>query len=94
MTSSLSSSRLSTNKATFTIFSSAFSLVDEPQKALPYFEKAYQINKKDVETLTLKTNVHLALQQKDEAIQCCKEILEIQPKNTEAADLLGELEDL
>ena len=76
------------------IMGSAYSLVDEPQKALPYFEKAYQINKKDVETLTLKTNVHLALQQKDEAIQCCKEILEIQPKNHEASNLLDELEDL
>ena len=76
------------------IMGSAFSLVDEPKKALPYFEKAYQINKKDVETLTLKTNVHLALQQKNEAIQCCKEILEIQPKNTEASDLLDELEGL
>ena len=52
------------------------------------------INKKDVETLTLKTNAHLALQQKDEAIQCCKEILEIEPKNSEASDLLDKLESL
>ena len=76
------------------IMGSAYSLVDEPKKALPYFEKAYQINKKDVETLTLKTNAHLALQQKDKAIQCCKELLEIQPENSEASNLLQELEDL
>ena len=66
----------------------------KPEKALPYFEKAYQINNKDIETLTLKTNVHLALQQKDEAIKCCKEILAIEPKNSEALNLLEELEDL
>ena len=76
------------------IMGSAYSIVDEPKKALSYFEKAYQINNQDVETLTLKTNVHLALQQKDEAIQCCKEILKIQPENSEASDLLEELEDL
>ena len=76
------------------IMGSAYSLVDDAEKALPYFEKAYQINNKDIETLTLKTNVHLALQQKDEAIKCCKEILAIEPKNSEASNLLEELEDL
>ena len=76
------------------IMGSVYSLVDDAKKALPYFEKAYEINNQDVETLTLKTNVHLALQQKDEAIKCCKEILKIQPNNSEASDLLEQLEDL
>ena len=76
------------------IMGSVYSLVDDAKKALPYFEKACQINSQDVETLTLKTNVHLALQQKDEAIQCCKQILEIQPDNSEASNLLDELESI
>ena len=76
------------------IMGSVYFLVDDAKKALPYFEKAYQINNQDIEILSLKTNVHLALQQKDEAIQCCKEILKIQPENSEASDLLEELEDL
>ena len=76
------------------IMGSVYSLVDDAKKALPYFEKAYQINNQDVETLTLKTNVHLALQQKGEAIQCCKEILKIKPDNKEALDLLEELEGI
>ena len=44
--------------------------------------------------LTLKTNVHLALQQKDEAISCCTRILKLNPKNSEAESLLEQLENL
>jgi len=76
------------------IMGSVFSIVDDPKMALPYFEKAYQLDSDDVETLILKTNVHLALEQKDEAIQCCKLIIQLQPKNTEAQDLLEELESI
>ena len=76
------------------IMGSVFSIVDDPKRALPYFEKAYQLDNNDVENLTLKTNTHLALEQKDEAIECCKLILKLQPKNTEAKDLLEELENI
>jgi len=75
------------------IMGSIFFIVDDVQKALPYFEKAFQLNNNDVETLTLKTNVHLALQQKDEAIDCCRRIVKLQPKNSEAQKLLEELEN-
>ena len=76
------------------IMGSVYFIVEDAKKALPYFEKAFQLNSDDVETLTLKTNVHLALQQKDEAIDCCKMILKLQPKNYEAQELLEELEGL
>ena len=76
------------------IMGSVYFLVDDAKKALPYFEKAFELDNNDVETLTLKTNVHLALQQKDEAIDCCNRILKIQPKNSEAQDLLEELESI
>ena len=76
------------------IMGSVFFIVDDPKKALPYFEKAYQLDNADVENLALKTNVHLALEQKDKAIECCKLILNLQPKNTEAQDLLEELESI
>lgn len=75
------------------IMGSAYFIVDDAKKALPYFEKAFELDNKDVETLTLKTNVHLALQQKDEAIDCINRILEIQPKNDEALDLLEKLDE-
>ena len=76
------------------IMGSVYYILEDHQKALPYFEKSHSLNDKDVETLTLKTNSHLALQQKDEAIECCKKILKLEPKNYEAQGLLEKLEDL
>ncbi|MHA7734705.1 tetratricopeptide repeat protein [Nitrosopumilus sp. S6] len=76
------------------IMGSVYFLVDEPKKALPYFEKAFQLNQTDIEMLRLKTNVHLALEQKSEAIDCCEHILKVDPKNHEAHDLLDQLERL
>ena len=76
------------------IMGSAFFIVDDAKRALPYFEKAFQLDNDDVETLTLKTNVHLALEQKNEAIDCCRRIIKLEPKNSEAQNLLEELENL
>ena len=76
------------------IMGSVYFIVDDAKKALPYFEKSFQLDKNDVETLTLKTNVHLALEQKDEAIDCCKRIIKLEPKNSEAQELLDKLESL
>jgi len=74
------------------IMGSVFLIVEDFKKALPYFEKAFQLDGTDIETLTLKTNIHLALGQKDEAINCCRHILKLQPKNSEAQKILDELE--
>ena len=76
------------------ILGSAFFIVDDAKRALPYFEKAFQLDNEDVEILSLKTNVHLALGQKNEAVACCKYIIKLQPKNSEAKKLLEELENL
>ena len=76
------------------ILGSAFFIVDDAKKALPYFEKSFQLNADDVEMLTLKTNVHLALQQKDEAITCCKRIIKLEKKNSEAESLLDQLKNI
>ena len=76
------------------IMGSAFFIVDDPQRALPYFEKAFKLDSEDIETLTLKTNVHLALEQKDQALACCKYIVKLEPKNTEAQELVEKLENI
>ena len=76
------------------IMGSIYYILEDGKKALPYFERAHQLNRTDIETLTLKTNSHLSLQQKDEAIECCRKILEIQPDNAEAQDLLEKLEEI
>lgn len=75
------------------IMGSIYYILEDAKKAIPYFERTLLINGKDVETLTLKTNAHLSLQQKDEAIECCKKILQLEPKNYEAQGLLEKLEN-
>ncbi|MBA4718053.1 MAG: tetratricopeptide repeat protein [Nitrosopumilus sp.] len=76
------------------IMGGLYIILEESEKALPYFEKAVQLDNNDAETLKLKTDVHLDLQQKDEAIICCKRIIELEPKNYEAKELLEELENI
>ncbi|MBI5859546.1 MAG: tetratricopeptide repeat protein [Nitrosarchaeum sp.] len=73
---------------------SIYFILEDAKKAISYFEKALDIKHDDVETLTLKTNAHLSLQQKDEAIDCCKKIITLEPHNYEAHGLLEKLESL
>jgi len=69
-------------------------ILDDAKKALPLFEKALTLKNDDVETLIIKTNAHLFLEQKDEAIECCKRIIQIEPDNYEAQGLLEKLENI
>ena len=73
---------------------SIYFILEDAKKAISYFEKALEINPDDVETLTLKTNAHLSLEQKDQAIDCCKKIIKLEPNNYEAHGLLEKLESL
>ena len=73
---------------------SIYFILEDARKAITYFEKALELNPNDVETLTLKTNTHLSLQQKDEAIDCCKKIIKLDPDNYEAHGILEKLESL
>ncbi len=76
------------------IMGGVYVILEDSKKALPYYEKAFKLDNSDVETLQLKTNVHLALQQKEEATECCRLILKLEPKNSRALELLDELENL
>jgi len=76
------------------IMGGLYVILEDSEKALPYFQKAVQLDDNDVETLKIKTDVHLDLQQKNEAIICCKRIVELEPKNYQAKELLEELENL
>ncbi|MFB5609783.1 MAG: tetratricopeptide repeat protein, partial [Nitrosarchaeum sp.] len=76
------------------IMGSIYYILEESEKAIPYFEKSLELKDDDIETLTLKTNVHLSLQQKNEAIDCCKKIIKLDPDNYEAHGLLEKLESV
>jgi tetratricopeptide (TPR) repeat protein len=62
-------------------------ILEDAKKAIYYFEKALSLKNDDVDTLTMKTNAHLFLEQKDDAIECCKRIIKIEPDNYEAHGL-------
>ena len=75
------------------ILGGIYFIVDDAKKAIPLFEKSLAL-KDDVETLIIKTNAHLFLEQKNEAIECCKRIIQIEPDNYEAHGLLAKLENI
>lgn len=74
------------------IMASTYYMVDDAQNALEYFEKALSMKHDDMESLKLKTNSHLAMGQKDEAITAISRVLEIDPEDSEANALLDELQ--
>ena len=76
------------------IVGSIYFILEDGKKAIPYLEKSLALKNDDVETLIIKTNTHLLLEQKDEAIQCCKRIIQIEPDNYEAHGLLEKLENI
>ena len=76
------------------IIGSIYFILEDSNKAITFFEKSLTLKDNDVETLIMKTNSHLALEQKNEAIQCCKKIIQIEPKNFEALELLEKLENI
>jgi len=76
------------------MFGTIYHILDDAKKAITYFEKSLELKDDDVEILTLKTNAHLFLKQKDEAIVCCKRIIQLEPDNYEAHGLLEKLENV
>ncbi len=76
------------------IMGGLYVILEESEKALPYLKKSVELDNNDVEVLKITTDVHLDLQQKDPAIVCCKRIVELEPKNYQAKELLEELENL
>lgn len=74
------------------IMGSIYYILEDASNALSYFEKALSLNSDDAETLLLKANVHAYLKEADQVKDCCIKILEIDPDNTEAKNILKHLE--
>ena len=73
------------------IMGSTYYIVEDAQNAIAYFEKALRIKGDDVESLKLKTNAHLALGQKEEAITAISRVLEVNPDDAEAKELFDQM---
>lgn len=73
------------------IMGSVYYILEDAKNCMEYFDKTLQYRPKDTECLLLKANVHLALKQKSQAVECCEKILDIEPKNNDANNLLDKL---
>ena len=76
------------------IVGSIYFILEDAPKAIQFLEKSLVLKDDEVDTLVIKTNAHLFLEQKDEAIKCCQRIIEIEPDNYEAHGLIKKLENL
>lgn len=56
--------------------------------AIKYLDMALEIGSYDTEALLLKARSHMILGQKSRAAESCKKIQEVDPKNTEAIEIL------
>lgn len=74
------------------IMGSIYYILEDAANALAYFDKALSLNENDSETLLLKANVHAFLKETDQVKQCCKKILTFDPDNTDAKNILKNLE--
>ena len=71
---------------------SIFYILKDAKSSLYYFDKVLELKEYDSETLILKANVHVFLKEYDLAIECCKKILDKDPENNEARNLLEQLQ--
>ena len=76
------------------IMGSIFYILKDAKSALNYFDRVLEIYKFDSETLLLKANVHVFLKEYETAISCCKKILDIEPENMEAYQILERLKTI
>ena len=74
------------------IMGSIYYILEDAKNSLNYFDKALAINAFDTETLLLKANVHFFLKENNKVKDCCNKILEIDPENKDAKNILERLE--
>ena len=76
------------------IMGSLFYILADAPNAIKYFDAALKIDSKDIETWMLKANVHLHLKEKEEVLECCNRILDIESEHAGAQELLEKLRDV
>ena len=66
-------------------------LKNKYRTAISFFDRALETGDSDVEVLLLKAYSHQKLQENKIAIDCCKKIQDLDPKNKSVPNLLSEL---
>ncbi len=76
----------------FFIMGSIYYILEDAKNALYYFDKTLSISEFDTEALLLKANVHLYLKENKVVKECCNKVLEVDPQNKSANQILDNLE--
>ena len=76
--------------AIFTI-GGIYYLKNKYRTAILFFDRALETGDSDVEVLLLKAYSHQKLQENSIAIDCCKKIQDLDPKNKSVFNLISEL---
>ena len=76
--------------ALFTI-GGIYYLKNKYRTAILFFDRALETGDSDVEVLLLKAYSHQKLQENSIAIDCCKKIQDLDPKNKSVFNLISEL---
>lgn len=77
----------------FFIMGGIYYILEDAKNALHYFDRVLEINDKDTETLLLKAHVHAFLKENQAVIDCCNKILNIDPDNKQAEEILKNLDE-
>lgn len=76
----------------FFIMGSIYYILEDAQNSIHYFDKALAISEYDTEALLLKANVHLYLKENKAVKDCCNKILQVDPDNKGAKEILNNSE--
>ncbi len=76
----------------FFIMGSIHYILEDVKNTLYYLDKTLSISEFDPDALLLKANVHLYLKENKVVKECCNKILEVDPQNKSANQILDNLE--
>jgi len=76
------------------IFGGIYHMKGLHKKAILYFDKVLEISSYDPQVLILKAKSTYIIRKYDDTEICCNKLLEIDPKNKEAKELLSKISDI
>ena len=76
------------------IIGTIYYIKGDSQKTLEYMNNVLEIGIFDLDALTIKASVYLNLKNKEEVIECCNKIKELDPKNKSLIEIEEELKKI
>ena len=77
----------------FFIMAGIYYILEDAKNAIQYFDKVLELKENDIESLNLKANVHLFLKEHQAVRECCNKILDHEPDDKRAQEMLLSLDE-